>query len=356
MGDPRVVVVGATGAVGKKTLEVLWDVDFALSSLRVTASARSVGEHVDFGDGQVEVEATTPSVFDDCDIAFIAVNDEVSRTMAAAARSRRCVAIDKSGYWRLDPTVPLVVPEVNADDLEDHKGIVATPNCSTTPLVMVMDALRKRCRIERVIAATYQSVSGTGAAAMKELEGQSDQVLRGKRISPDQYPHQIAFNLLPHIGSFDEDGFASEETKMEKETRKMLGDDTLLVSATCVRVPVLVGHSEAVNIELSQDIEVAEARELLDSYSGIKVVDDVETFRYPMPVHCEGTDEVLVGRIRKDRAFKHGLAMWLSADNLRKGAATNAVQIAQELVRRNLWGKESAVWPQETRTRLNEAA
>ena len=349
MANPRVVVVGATGAVGENLLVVLEKRNFPMASLRLTASPRSIGKELPFRGGKIRVEEATRDIFNECDIAFIAANDDVSRVMASAARERGCVAIDKSGAWRMDEDVPLVVPEVNADDIDWHTGIIATPNCSTTPLVMVLDALRKVSPIKRVIAATYQSVSGTGAAAIAELDAQSRDLAREKGVvqkdvTVDQYPHQIAFNLLPHIGSFNEDGYASEEVKMLNETRKMLKEANLPVSATCVRVPVRICHSEVVNIELERPISPGEARELFSNYPGITVVDDPNNAQYPMPLDGEGSDEVFVGRIREDVALSNGLAMWLVSDNLRKGAATNAVQIAEEVLSRGLWGKEHELW------------
>ena len=346
MANPRVVVVGATGAVGKNLLAVLKEREhtFPMASLRLAASPRSVGKELSFGNSKIRVEKATRDIFDECDIAFIAANDDVSRVMASAARERGCVAIDKSGAWRMYDDVPLVVPEVNAFDLDWHTGIIATPNCSTTPLVMVLDALRHVNPVKRVIAATYQSVSGTGAAAMDELQSQSRDLLEGGEAHPQQYPYQIAFNLLPHIGSFNEDGYASEEVKMLKETRKMLHEENLPVSATCVRVPVAICHSEAVNIEFERPISPGEARELLSGYPGIVVMDDPAANAYPMPLDGVGKDEVLVGRIRQDTALPNGLAMWLVSDNLRKGAATNAVQIAEELLERGRWGKEHELW------------
>ena len=357
MANPRVVVVGATGAVGERLLTVLEERAFPMESLRLTASPRSIGKKLHFGGQEITVEEATLDIFDECDIAFIAANDDVSRVMASAARERGCVAIDKSGAWRMDPSVPLVVPEVNAEDIAKHTGIIATPNCSTTPLVMVLDALRKASRIERVIAATYQSVSGTGAAAIAELDAQSrdlakDEGMAQQDVTVEQYPYQIAFNLLPHIGSFNEDGYASEEVKMLNETHKMLHDPNLPVSATCVRVPVRVCHSEAVNIELERPISPGEARELLSNYPGITVVDDPATNAYPMPLDGEGSDEVFVGRIRKDAALPNGLAMWLVSDNLRKGAATNAVQIAEKVLAYGCWGKDHELWRRDVSERL----
>ena len=337
MADPRVTIVGATGAVGTVALEVLAQRHFPMSRLRLTASPRSVGRRLAFAGEEIPVEDTTPDVFEESDIAFISATDEISRDMAIAARERGCVAIDDSGVWRMDPEVPLVVPEINAEDVDGHKGILSIPNCSTTPLAMVLDALRAEAGIERVVAATYQSVTGTGSAALVELEEQTRSVLDGGEASAEQYPHQIAFNLLPHIGSLRESGYYSEEAKMLNETRKILHEPDLPVSTTCVRVPVRVSHSEAVHVEFDRPISVSRARELLAAYPGMIVVDDPGNGGYPMPIDGADRDEVFVGRIREDTALENGLALWLVCDNLRKGAATNAVQIAEEIVQRGAW-------------------
>lgn len=341
VADPRVVIVGATGAVGKAALAVLEEREFPMDGLRLTASRRSIGKRVAFRGGEIAVEETTPQLFGESDIAFISANDEVSREMAAAAKAQGCVVIDDSGVWRMDPDVPLVVPEVNASDIEAHRGILAIPNCSTTPLAMVLDALRRISPVRRVVAATYQSVSGTGAAAMTELDQQSRDVLAGRAARAEQYPRQIAFNLLPHIGSFGENAYTSEEVKMLHETRKILHEPELPVTATCVRVPVQVCHSEALNIEFEHPVSPAEARRALADYPGIAVVDDPAGGAYPTPIDGAGRDEVFVGRIREDAGLPSALALWLVSDNLRKGAATNAVQIAEEIVRRGAWLRQS---------------
>ena len=337
MADPRVTIVGATGAVGTVALEVLAQRHFPMSRLRLTASPRSVGRRLAFAGEEIPVEDTTPDVFEESDIAFISATDQISRDMAIAARERGCVTIDDSGVWRMDPEVPLVVPEINAEDVDGHQGILSIPNCSTTPLAMVLDALRADAGIERVVAATYQSVTGTGSAALVELEEQTRSVLDGGEASAEQYPHQIAFNLLPHIGSLRESGYYSEEAKMLNETRKILHEPDLPVSTTCVRVPVRVSHSEAVHVEFDRPISVSRARELLAAYQGMIVVDDPGNGGYPMPIDGADRDEVFVGRIREDTALENGLALWLVCDNLRKGAATNAVQIAEEIVQRGAW-------------------
>lgn len=338
MADPRVVIVGATGAVGAVALEVLAQRNFPMASLRLTASSRSIGKRLAFKGTEIAVEATRPAVFADCDIAFISATDAISRDMGAAAREQGCVVVDDSGVWRMDADVPLVVPEINAAAVPGHKGILAIPNCATTPVVMVLDALRQAARPERVVAATYQSVTGTGAAALTELEAQVQASVAGAETPPPaQYPHQIAFNLLPHIGSLKENGYYSEETKMLNETRKILDDAALQVSATCVRVPVRVCHSAALNIQFEAPIGAAKARDALRGYPGIAVVDEPANAGYPMPIDGAGQDDVFVGRIREDTALPNGIALWAVCDNLRKGAATNAVQIAEEVVAQGAW-------------------
>ena len=338
MSDPRVVIVGATGAVGTVALEVLAEREFPMRSLRLTASPRSAGKRLLFAGEAIAVEETTPEVLTECDIAFVSATDDISREMGAAARQSRCVVVDDSGVWRMDGNVPLVIPEINADDVAGHQGILSIPNCATTPVAMVLAALRKAAPVVRLVAATYQSVTGTGAAALTEMEGQARAALgNGEAPPPAEYPHPIAFNLLPHIGALRENGYYSEETKMLNETRKILHQPALQVSATCVRVPVRVCHSAALNIQFEQPVSVAQARALLEAHAGIVVVDDPAEARYPMPLDCAGRDEVFVGRIREDTALPNGIALWSVCDNLRKGAATNAVQIAEEVVARDAW-------------------
>ena len=342
VSDPRIAIVGATGAVGGVTLEVLRERAFPIGGLRLAASARSAGRTLEFAGEEIAVEETAPALFADCDLAFISANDAVSREMAAAAKERGCVVVDDSGVWRMEDDVPLVVPEVNADDVDAHRGILSIPNCATTPIALVLNALRRASPVRRVIAATYQSVSGTGAAAIAELDEQSRALLAGGEARPEQYPHQIAFNLIPHIGSFRSDGYTSEETKILHETRKILHEPGLPLSAACVRVPVPVCHSAAVNVEFERPVDPGEARELLAAHPGVAVVDDPESNAYPMPADCAGRDEVFVGRVREDSALPNGLALWVVADNLRKGAAVNAVQIAEEVVRRGAWLRPGA--------------
>ena len=341
MPDPRVVIVGATGAVGRVALRILEERNFALSSLRLTASHRSIGKQLTFRGQEIAIEATTPELLAESDLAFVSANDDISKEIGELGPKQGCVVIDDSGVWRMDPSVPLVVPEVNANDVDAHQGLLAIPNCSTTPLVMTLTALHRVNPVKRVIASTYQSVSGTGAAAMTELDQQSTDLLAGREAKADAYPHQIAFNVLPHIGSLKEEGYYSEEVKMRQETQKIMHAPEIAFSATCVRVPVQISHSEAVHVELTEPMSPEEARELLAAFPGIVVVDDPANAAYPMPVNAAGRDETFVGRIRRDSSSPNGLAMWIVSDNLRKGAATNAVQIAEEVVRRGAWLRQS---------------
>ena len=332
----NIAVVGATGAVGRAFLSMIGERGFPVAGLRLCASPRSAGLGVLVNGRAHTVEAVSDEVLKASDLVFVSATTEVSRRVAARAAELGAVAIDDSSAFRMEPTVPLVVPEVNADDLDSHEGIVSIPNCSTTPLVMILDALGGLSRVERVVVATYQSVSGTGAAALEELRVQSEAVLAGDEAEPVVYPHQIAFNALPHIDEFGADGYTREERKMLEETRKILHRPDLPVSATCVRVPVRVGHSEAVQVELAETVDPAEARARLAAYPGVRVVDDPGGRRYPTPVMSAGEDDVLVGRVRADASHPRGLALWLSSDNLRKGAALNAMQIAEEMIRREM--------------------
>jgi aspartate-semialdehyde dehydrogenase len=332
----RIAVVGATGAVGQVFLSVLAQRQFPISTLRVCASERSVGRNIVVNGRDHSVEPVSDELLAASDFVFISATTDVSREVGRRAAELGAVAIDDSSAFRMDPGVPLVVPEVNARDLDGHRGIVAIPNCSTTPLAMVLDALGGLSRVERVIVDTYQSVSGTGSAAVRELQDQSAVVLGGGRPEAKVYPHQIAFNALPHIDDFGDDGYTVEERKMVNETRKILHRPDLPLSATCVRVPVTVGHSEAVHVEFEAPVDPDAARGALAEYPGIALVDDPAGHRYPMPIDAEGQDDVAVGRIRTDSSHPRGLALWLASDNLRKGAALNAIQIAEEMVRREL--------------------
>ncbi len=329
-----VAVVGATGAVGNEMIATLEQREFPVESLRLFASERSKGKSLEYQNRAVPVEVLTDKVFDGIDIALFSAGGDRSREFAPAAARAGCVVVDNSNAWRMDPEVPLVVPEVNPDDLDRHKGIIANPNCSTIQMVVVMKPIHDAARIRRVVVTTFQAVSGTGKKAMDELMNQTSDILNFREPVPSVYPHQIAFNCLPHIDVFMENGYTREEMKMVNETRKILGDDSVMVTATTVRVPVFRGHSEALNIETEKKLSADETRAILSAAPGVLVYDAPEKNIYPLPVDAADRDNVYAGRIREDETIANGINMWIAADNLRKGAALNAVQIAEELVRR----------------------
>ncbi len=328
-----VAVVGATGAVGNEMVEILEEREFPVEKLRLFASEQSVGKSLEFEGSELPVEALEADSFKGIDIALFSAGAERSRIWAPVAVESGCVVIDNSSQWRMDPAVPLVVPEVNAHDLARHKGIIANPNCSTIQMVVVLKPLHDAARVKRVVVTTFQAVSGTGKKAMDELLRQTTDLLNFREIKCEVYPHQIAFNVLPHIDKFLENGATKEEMKMVEETRKIMGDDSIRVAATAVRVPVFRGHSEALNIEMEKKLTPNEVRTLLSGAPGITVFDAPEKNVYPLPLEVAGKDEVFVGRIREDESIEHGISMWVVADNLRKGAALNAVQIAEELIK-----------------------
>jgi aspartate-semialdehyde dehydrogenase len=321
-------VVGATGAVGGTMLRVLEERGFPVTELRPMASARSEGRELDYLGRPRRVRRLSEDAFSDIQIALFSAGASRARDFAPAAVAAGAVVIDNSSAYRMDPSVPLVVPEVNEAALENHGGIVANPNCVAAPLVVALKPLADAVGLERVIVSSYQSVSGTGQAAVEELRAQTAGYLA------EIYPHPIAFNVLPHIDVFDESGYTGEERKVAAETRKMLGLPDLRVSATCVRVPVFHAHSQSVQIETTERLSAAEARNLLTAAPGVVLVDEPGAKRYPLPRDAAGRDEVFVGRLREDSSHDRGLALWISSDNLRKGAATNAVQIAESLVTR----------------------
>jgi aspartate-semialdehyde dehydrogenase len=331
----RIAVVGATGAVGQVALELLAARKWPAEMLVLMASARSAGKTISYMGRELRVVEGRPDAFDGVDVAFISATTAVSRELAPGLVRRGILVIDDSGAFRMQPDVPLVVPEVNGSDVERHRGIISIPNCTTTPLVMVLAALRTLNPLTRVTVATYQAVSGTGAAAVRELDAQTAAIVAGRPPSTAVYPHQIAFNVLPQVDRFLEDGYTAEEHKMTNETRKILHLPDLPVSSTCVRVPVRVAHSEAVHVEFARPVAPERARAALLAFPGIVVVDDPARSDYPMPETAAGKDPVYVGRIRKDLSHPSGLVLWLSCDNLRKGAALNALQILDEAVRRN---------------------
>ncbi|MBI4219851.1 MAG: aspartate-semialdehyde dehydrogenase [Chloroflexi bacterium] len=333
---PRIAVVGATGAVGRVALELLAERSWPADRLVLMASARSAGKKIDFAGHRLEIVEGRPDAFGGIDVAFVSATTQVSKDLGPVIARKGILVIDDSGAFRMQPEVPLVVPEVNGDDVMWHRGIISIPNCTTTPLVMVLAALRRVSPVKRVTVATYQAVSGTGAAAVTELVEQSADVLAGKPVKAEVYPHPIAFNVLPQVDRFFDDGYTAEEHKMVNESRKILHQPELLLSATCVRVPVKVVHSEAVQMEFERPVEPAEAREALAGFPGIEVMDDPGRSLYPMPEHAAARDAVYVGRIRKDSSHPRGLALWISCDNLRKGAALNALQILDEVIRRRV--------------------
>jgi aspartate-semialdehyde dehydrogenase len=330
-----VAVVGATGAVGEVLLEVLAERNFPIRELRALASGRSAGTKVRFAGREVEVREAVPAEFDGVDFAFFAATGTLSKELAPEVAKRGGVAIDKSSTWRMNDEVPLVVPEVNPDALEKHRGIVSCPNCTTIGFVMALEPLRRAAGLKSVVVTTLQAVSGTGKPGVEELERQLGETAGGKDATKSTYPAQIAHNALPLCESFRDDGYSTEEVKLLHETRKILGMPDLAVSMTCVRVPVRVGHSATMLVETDRVLSPEQARAALAKFGGVKVVDDPAQNVFPTAVDVEGTDDVLVGRIRKDLGSER-LWLWQVSDNLRKGAATNAVQIAEEMIRRGL--------------------
>jgi aspartate-semialdehyde dehydrogenase len=327
-----VAVVGATGAVGNEMISIIEQRNFPVGKLRLFASSRSKGKTIDFRNKAVPVEILGTTVFAGIDIALFSAGGERSKQYAPAAARAGCVVVDNSSAWRMDPEVPLIVPEVNTHDLKWHKGIIANPNCSTIQMVLVLKPLHDAARVKRVIVTTFQSVSGTGKKAMDELMHQTSDILNFKDTKTEVYPHQIAFNCIPHIDVFMEDGYTKEEQKMVNETKKILSDDSIKITATTVRVPVFRGHSESVNIETEKKLSANKVRALLSAFPGIIVFDAPEKNLYPLPLNAAGKDEVYVGRVREDSTVENGINLWIVSDNLRKGAALNAVQIAEALI------------------------
>ncbi|MEJ5329943.1 MAG: aspartate-semialdehyde dehydrogenase [Desulfobaccales bacterium] len=331
----KVAVVGATGAVGQQMVECLEERQFPVSELRLLASERSIGKSLTYKGREIPVDVLTRDSFQGIDLALFSAGGSVSKEYAPIAAAAGAVVVDNSSAWRMDPDVPLVVPEVNPQDiaLYKNKGIIANPNCSTIQMVVVLKPLHDAARIKRVVVSTYQAVSGTGQKAVEELAAQVRALFNNQELPRQVYPHRIAFNCFPHIDVFLENGYTKEEMKMVNETQKIMGDDSIRVTATTVRVPVFYGHSESVNIETERKLTPEEARAILSQAPGVKVVDDPAKNRYPMPLEAAGQDLTLVGRIREDFSIDNGLNLWIVADNIRKGAATNAVQIAEILIR-----------------------
>ena len=330
----NVAVVGATGAVGQELLKILAERDFPVADLKMLATERSAGKKIEFKGQEYVVEPTTGEAFRGVDIAFFA-GGSASKDFAREAAKRGAVVIDNSSAFRMDPDVPLVVPEVNPEDVKLHKGIIANPNCSTIIMVVVLKPIHDAAKIKRVVVSTYQAVSGAGKEAIDELAAQVKQLSMGNDVTPEVFPYQIAFNLIPQIDVFSDLDYTKEEWKMVHETRKIMHDDKMEITATTVRVPIFRSHSESVNIETEQKLSAAEAKRLLAGAPGVIVQDDIAKKEYPMPLFASDKDEVFVGRIREDNSIGSGLNLWVVADQLRKGAATNAVQIAELVVKYN---------------------
>lgn len=332
----RVAIVGATGAVGEEMRKILEERDFPVSSLKLLASHRSKGKRLNFKGEEILVEELKENSFKDVDMALFSAGASISREFAPLAAKNDCIVIDNSSAFRMEKDVPLVVPEVNPEDLKNHQGIIANPNCSTIQMVVVLKPLHDNFNLKRVVVTTFQSVSGTGKKAIQELYEQSKDFLEGKPLKKNVYPHQIAFNVLPHIDVFLENAYTKEEMKLVNETRKIMHLPELKITATCVRVPVFISHSESVNIETEKEISAEKAREVLSSAPGIKVEDNPSENLYPLPIRAAGKDYTYVGRIRKDESIENGLNLWIVSDNLRKGAALNAVQIGETLIQKGL--------------------
>ena len=334
MRQYRVAIVGATGMVGQEFIKVLEQRNFPMTSIHLLASDRSAGKKLFVTHQEIEVKETVPESFKGIDIALFSAGAETSRHFSPIAAQSGAVVIDNSSAFRMYPEVPLVVPEVNPEDIKWHKGIIANPNCSTIQMVVALYPLHKVNPIKRIVVDSYQAVSGTGSAAVEELTTQAKQVLEGQSTIPHVYPHQIAFNVLPEIDVFLDNGYTREEWKLVEETRKIMHTGDIAISATCVRVPVYTGHSEAIHVEFSRPMSPDEARSILAHAPGVKVLDDPTISLYPQPWSVVDTDEVFIGRIRRDASHSCGLTIWVVADNLRKGAALNAVQIAEEMIKR----------------------
>jgi aspartate-semialdehyde dehydrogenase len=330
-GGKHLAIVGATGAVGIEMIKVLERRNFPVASLRLLASPRSAGKKLGFRGQEVTVEPLTPGSFEGIDIALFSAGGGISKEFAPHAVKAGAVVVDNSSAFRMDPKVPLVVPEINAPDAANHSGIIANPNCTTAITLMAVYPLHKAFGLKRIIASSYQAVSGTGAMAIEELRQQVEAIAAGKPVTTNVYPHQIAFNVLPHVDSFLEDGYTREEMKMQNEGRRIMHLPELAASVTCVRVPVYRAHSVAVTAEFEKPVSLDKAREAIAAAPGIRIHDDPANAVYPMPIDCSGEDDCRVGRLRLDCALPNALSLWVSGDQLLKGAALNAVQIAELL-------------------------
>lgn len=330
---PHIAIVGATGAVGGEMLRTLERHRFPVGKVRLLASARSAGKTLAFGGKDVSVRELTEDAFQGIDVALFSAGSGISKRFVPVAVRAGAVAVDNSSAFRLEPDVPLVIPEINGEDVRNHRGILANPNCTTAVVLMVLHPLHRAFGVVRVFASSYQAVSGSGAKAMEELRNQVRQIERGEPVAKEIYPHQIAFNVLPQVDVFLDSGYTKEEMKLEREGRRILHHNSFRASVTCVRVPVYRAHSIAVSAEFEKPVNISAARQTLEDAPGVDVVDAPETNAYPMPLDVSGKDNCAVGRLRKDCALENGLCFWVSGDQLLKGAALNAVQIAEELLK-----------------------
>ena len=332
----NVAILGATGAVGTELLALLEERNFPLGNLKLLASERSAGKSISFAGKDLVIEAVTESSFDDVDIVLASAGGSISKKWLPIATKAGAISIDNSSAFRMHPDVPLVVPEVNPEAAAQHKGIIANPNCTTILMTVAIYPLHQVQPIQRIVVSTYQSASGAGARAMEEVKVQSQAMLNGEPAIPEILPYPLAFNLFPHNSPMTENSYCEEEMKMVNETRKIIGDHDIRITATCVRVPVLRAHSEAINLEFAHPFNPDKAREILAKADGVKVVEDFSKNYFPMPIDASGKDDVLVGRIRQDISHPNGLELWLCGDQIRKGAALNAVQIAELLIAKAL--------------------
>jgi aspartate-semialdehyde dehydrogenase len=328
----KIAVVGATGLVGQEMLKILWERKIPISEIYAFASAKSEGTYVDFGNEKIKVEKATVENISKAEFALFSIGEEISLELAPEIAKKGTIIIDNSNAFRMNPDVPLVIPEINPEDLKNHKNIIANPNCSTIQMLVALNPLHKKWKLRKIFVATYQSVSGKGKEAINELIESTRAFLEGKEFIPSAFPYPISFNLIPHIDTFEHENYSREEMKMVRETHKILHDSSIKVSPTCVRVPVIRGHSEVIYAEFENDFTLEEVYETLEEAPGIKVIDKPQEKLYPMPLFCDGKDEVFVGRLRKDLFDQRAINMWVVSDNIRKGAALNAVQILEKLI------------------------
>lgn len=332
----NVAILGATGAVGQEMLKVLKERNFPVGNLKLLASQRSAGTLIEFNGKEYAIEEATENSFEDIHVVLCAAENDISEKLSPAAVKAGAVVIDNSSAFRMKQDVPLVVPEVNGEDVKKHNGVIANPNCSTTIALTAINELNKYAKINRMIVTTFQAVSGAGINGIKELNKQIKDISEGKEVEINTFSHQIAYNVIPQIGSFDEVGYSQEEMKLQNEGRKILHNPNLKVNCTCVRVPVYRSHSESITIETEKEITPEKAKELLSKAEGVKLIDDLPNNKYPMPLDSSDQDLIYVGRVRKDISGENSLVLWCCGDQVRKGAATNAVQIAEVLVKEKL--------------------